>query len=67
MTQAQLDRDVARATGEDVQEITRRGFSPLTFGPLELEPEDLIVNWDELQLSRNVAFIAQRENALAVI
>lgn len=66
MTQVQLDRQVARANGEDVREISRRGFSPLTFGPLEREPEEMIVDWDELQLSRNVALVEQPESELAV-
>lgn len=66
MTQAQLDREVARATSEDVCEISRRGFSPLTFGPLEREPEEMIVDWDELQLARNVSLVEQPESELAV-
>ena len=66
MTQIQLDREVARATGEDVYEIARRGFSPLTFGPLELEPEDMIIDWDELERARNIGLMEQPESELAV-
>ena len=36
MTQAELDRAVAEATGETVQTITNRGFSILTPMPTEL-------------------------------
>ena len=66
MTQAELNFEVAQATGESVSEIARRGFSPLTFGAVEREPEDMIVDWDDLQLSRNVAQVEQHKRKLAV-
>jgi hypothetical protein len=50
MTQAELDRAVADATGESVQTIARRGFSILTTGPVEREP--LTVDWDRLDDER---------------
>jgi hypothetical protein len=54
MTQQQLDRAVAHSLGEDVREISRRGFSVLDpsetyFDP---EPDDLpprTLDWDEYQ------------------
>ena len=35
-----LNRAVARATGEAVREIALRGFVLLTCGPIECEPPD---------------------------
>ena len=60
MTQRELNRAVSRATGEAVSEIRRRGFVPLTSMPVEPDPEDLIIDWDQLELQRNVALVAQR-------
>ncbi len=64
MTQAHLNRLVANATGEDLHEIRRHGFSiadPLdvNFDP---EPDDLphnFVDWDAVDLQRNVAVVEQ--------
>ena len=50
MTQAELDRAVAEATGESLQTVARRGFSLLTPRPVEREP--LTVDWDELDDDR---------------
>ena len=38
MTQADLNRAVAEATGESVREIARRGFGLLTPDPIDAEP-----------------------------
>jgi hypothetical protein len=54
MTQQQLDRAVAKATGESLCEIRHRGFSiadpaDVAFDP---EPEDLppqFIDWDDYQ------------------
>ena len=59
MTQRELNRAVARATGETVNEISHRGFIPLTTVPQERDPEDLIVDWDQIDLERNVALFEQ--------
>ncbi|MBB01550.1 hypothetical protein GYB59_20285 [bacterium] len=55
MTQKDLDSAVAIATGEDLCEIQRRGFS--VADPFEIdfdpEPNNLppnIIDWDELEL-----------------
>ena len=48
MTQRQLERAVARQTGESMSTIRNRGFSIVE--PHELEP--LVVDWDELQAER---------------
>lgn len=65
MTQTALNRAVADATGEDLAEIRHLGFSladPLcvNFDP---EPDDLppgMIDWDDLDLQRNVAVVEQR-------
>jgi hypothetical protein len=41
MTQLQLDRAVARRTGESLRTIHRRGFGALAEGPRPTDPEDL--------------------------
>ena len=59
MTQNDLNRAVARQTGETVGTISRRGFGQLS--PLSPEPdaEDLILDWDHIHASRNVALFPQ--------
>ena len=59
MTQRELNNAVSRATGETVSEIASRGFVPLTVFPHERDPEDLIIDWDQLDLERNIAFAEQ--------
>lgn len=59
MTQRELDRAVANATGETIAEIQHRGFDVLLVRPAE--PEDRIVDWDALELQRNVAVVEQRQ------
>ena len=52
MTQHDLDRAVARATGEPLSTIHQRGFGLLTSQPVEREP--LWIDWDLYDLRRNV-------------
>jgi hypothetical protein len=47
MTQAELNREVAKATGESVGTISQIGFVPLTRQPVEVEREPLVIDWDE--------------------
>ena len=54
MNQSQLNREVAQATGESIDTIARIGFVPLTTYPVEREP--LVVDWDELEETRDVLF-----------
>ncbi len=54
MTQSELNRAVAQATGETVQTIAKLGFVPLTTIPIEREP--LMVDWDQWEESREVVF-----------
>ena len=64
MTQTQLEQMVARATGEDIRAIRQRGFS--VADPFEVdfdpEPDNLppqMIDWDELELQRNLAVVSQ--------
>jgi hypothetical protein len=50
MTQRELNRAVAHATGESLSTITSLGFVPLTIGPVERDP--LVMDWDELDEDR---------------
>jgi len=52
MTQSELNREVARATGEDLTTIAQLGFVPLTNVPYERDREPLVVDWDTLEESR---------------
>lgn len=56
MTQAELNREVARATGESIRTIGSRGFVPLTAQPYERDREPLVVDWDELEASRPMVY-----------
>ena len=55
MTQTQLDREICRATGDDLATIRRRGFS-LVESDAALPNDDdrapYVVDWDALDLSR---------------
>ena len=54
MIQAELNRQVAHATGESVDTIARMGFVMLTSGPIEREPQ--AVDWDQVDADRRVSF-----------
>ncbi len=60
MNLTDLHRAVADVTGETLTVIRCRGFQPLQLEPRRIDPEDLIIDWDDLELQRNVAFIEQR-------
>ncbi len=51
MTQAELDRHVAGATGETLREIRRRGFSLADPVETDFDPEPSgpvgVIDWDE--------------------
>ena len=64
MSQRDLNRAIARATGEDLSMIAGMGFVELTPFPIEREP--LMVDWDEHDLDHNVAIIPQRRRRSAV-
>ena len=48
MTQAELDCEVARMTGEATGTIAHIGFVQLTRRPMEVEREPLVIDWDEM-------------------
>ena len=60
MTQAELDREVSRATGESLGVIRRQGFSmlPLPDDSFDDEPDVStirIIDWDEQDAIRRYA------------
>ncbi len=68
MNQRELNRAVARATGEDLAEISRRGFSiadPAVIG-FDPEPGELAetIDWDALDNQRGVALLPLRRSEL---
>ena len=63
MSQRDLNRAIARATGEDLSMIAGMGFVELTPFPIEREP--LMVDWDEHDLDHNIAIIPQRRRRSA--
>ena len=65
MNQRELNREVAKKTGETVSTIAALGFVPLTGQPYEREP--LMVDWDELDTERNVDVFSQRSSTPAVV
>ena len=65
MNQCELNREVARKTGETVSTIAALGFIPLTGQPFEREP--LMFDWDERDADRNVALIPQRTRSPVVV
>ena len=52
MNQAELNRAVARATGESVDTIAQRGFVPLTPVPFEREPST--IDWNQVEADRRI-------------
>jgi len=58
MHQNELNRAVARATGESVRTIAKMGFGPLN--PLPVDREPLVVDWDQLEAQRVAVFPEHR-------
>jgi hypothetical protein len=56
MTQSQLNRAVARATGESVATIRRMGFTHLPDMLVEADRKPLVVDWDDLDAQRHSGF-----------
>ena len=54
MTQADLNREVAAATGETMSTVKHLGFVPLTPVPYERDRDPLVVDWDEVEQQRAV-------------
>ena len=68
MTQRDINRRVARMTGESVGEIARRGFSIEEPAMPEPIPESLsetqYIDWDQLTLEQNLAIVEQPMSSL---
>ena len=69
MTQLELDCAVAEATGETLCEIRRLGFSIADPDEVNFDPEPdcrppQVVDWDELDLTRNTAVVPQPLSSL---
>ena len=67
--QRDLDQAVAIATGEDLRVIRRRGFSIVDLQNDNFDPEPdvrppQIINWDELEFSRNSPVVYQPSGSL---
>jgi len=59
MNQSELNRAVAKATGESVSMIAEMGFVPLANPSYERE-ELRTVDWDEADASRSVSLMRRR-------
>jgi len=59
MTQTELDRHIARITGESVATIRQRGFTTLRPIPSEPDHRPLTVDWDEINSERKLSFPAK--------
>jgi len=50
MSSSEIDDAVATVTGEEMRTIRRHGFSLLSCGPVEMEPDDFrppqVIDWD---------------------
>jgi hypothetical protein len=64
MTQLDLDRQVAHATGESLRTIAGRGFSLVEPTPqFDPEPDNIgpqIIDWDEHSSDRTLAYASRR-------
>ena len=63
MTQAQLNRAISRATGDDFDVIDRHGFS-LVDDECPVQEDDLealIIDWDQIQAEQNMALFRDRQ------
>ena len=72
MKQADLNRAVARATGESISTIKRLGFliDDLSTDSARLDPTDpgpAVIDWDELQARRLEPFCGEPERVPALV
>ena len=56
MKQRELNREVAKATGETVATIDQLGFVPLEPIPYERDRDPLVVDWEELERERTMLY-----------
>ncbi len=75
MPQNQLNRAVARATGEDVGIIRHMGFSVADPEQARFDPEpseiqaieDRMIDWDRQERLRNVPIVPQRSRRAVLV
>ena len=63
MTNSELNRAVARATGETIHEVRHRGFVELQ--EVDNNEDELLacfLDWDDVDRQRNVAMVEQRSD-----
>ena len=65
MTQSELNRAVAQATGESVSAVSAMGFVPLTPIPYEREPRT--VDWDAPDRQRGISLQPRRKRTPRVV
>ena len=65
MTQSELNRMVAQATGENISTISGMGFVPLT--PIPFERESRTVDWDAPDQQRCTSLQSQRKRTPRVV
>ena len=61
MTQKELNRAVAQATGESVAMISSMGFVPLMYAPPERKPQ--AIDWDEAEQIRRISLQSRRKRS----
>ncbi|WP_166822387.1 hypothetical protein [Thalassoroseus pseudoceratinae] len=59
MTQNDLNRSVARSTGESVREISHRGFVPLD--DLDCQNEEPLIDWDTVDAEHSLQWFPIRK------
>jgi len=72
MTQNELNRAVARSTGETVRSVAELGFGladpdRVNFDPEPSDVDGMIIDWDEHELQRNVPLVAQHWRQPALV
>lgn len=72
MPQQELELAVAKATGEDITKIQRRGFSLIEPHDNDFDPEPdcrspQIIDWDEYDLWRNASVVNQPSSSLRAV
>ena len=63
MTQAELNRQISRRTGESLSTIRGMGFSPLMPVPYEHDAKPQTVDWDDVDAQRVGLFPSGRRRS----